>query len=566
MKNNVTKLKKISFNTLNIPLCVSQKLLIVDEITVIRIENCEYSNHQSVIYSIHFNNLLDKNIINIELKFVKKLFRVLPYYNNLITFNLSSNIDNTMVKILCQNLPFNIKILNLSNCKLTIENLNILSINLLYLNDLNYLNLADNNICRKSIDTLANNIYNYKSLVALVLNDNPLYEEGIQSLASGLSRCKKLITLSLNNTNLNYKSAHYLAPALTKLKNIKILSLSYNTDFFSESMKILASALVQCKELIALDLSSNNLYNSGGKYLAEVLPQLKNITTLILQENYIGKSIDFIIQSLPKMPKLINLNIINNQISCKQYEDLTNNLLLCKNLYSLETSECRYEIDKLNIESSLHITSDSIPYLITNKKRYENLESIDADKKQEYYLELLNTTKLITNSFATNNFKGLTTQNINLMLENKSFIENHIDNDTKFLQGYTYFSKYCNNFIVDGYEKLLDNIRNDTMVLGQWSSDKQYIVKYITSTQLFNQIENYKNLNMFKFMRVCKNIRNEFYDSYKGSAFECIPQDLIPEIMKHLIFKESLIATQEYIEDNNILHLKTEFIGDMIII
>jgi len=53
-------------------------------------------------------------------------------------------------------------------------------------------------------------------------------------------------------------------------------------------MKTLAEVLPQLNQLTTLELNNNNISDEGVKALALALPQLNQLTTLILLDNNIG--------------------------------------------------------------------------------------------------------------------------------------------------------------------------------------------------------------------------------------------------------------------------------------
>ncbi|XP_072553204.1 ribonuclease inhibitor-like isoform X2 [Salminus brasiliensis] len=275
--------------------------------------------------SLEFCALTDKSCSDLAL--------VLRSVNSLKELNLSENkLQDSGVKKLSEGLKSEhckLETLRLNTCNLTETSCSDLASVLRSVNSLKDLNLTENKLwdsgvkelsgglksehCKletlslercsltdKSCSDLASVLRSVKSLKDLNLSENNLQDSGVKKLSEGLkSEHCKLETLSLERCALTDKSCSDLASVLSSVNSLKDLNLSNNNlrnsgvEKLSEGLKSehckletlslercalteescsdLASVLSSVNSLKDLNLSENNLQDSGVKKLSEGL-------------------------------------------------------------------------------------------------------------------------------------------------------------------------------------------------------------------------------------------------------------------------------------------------------
>ncbi|XP_052445004.1 uncharacterized protein LOC127986809 isoform X1 [Carassius gibelio] len=171
-----------------------------------------------------------------------------------------------------------------------------------------------------------------------LLNDCNLTDESCSNLAKALGSDNNLIELNMSNNNLQDSGVQQLCIGLENIMcKLEILKLS-KCDLTEESCSALASVLSSdSSSLKELDLSNNNLQDSGVKLLSDGLKencQLKKLrlsNCSITEEGY--KALASALRSNPS--HLIELDLIGNDPGQSGVKEL-NDLLQDPN-YSLKT-------------------------------------------------------------------------------------------------------------------------------------------------------------------------------------------------------------------------------------
>ena len=221
----------------------------------------------------------------------------------------------------------NIIHLNLSDTNISIQELFILSRELVHLNKLKSLSLNSNIISGKSISYISSI---FPRLYELSLNSNFLSLKGIKYLSSEFQNMNNLKYLSLNDCNLYSQEFFILAENISFLENLEHLSLSGNFC----NITILSYLLLHIpkKKMIYLDLGDicGNLKVDYGifnfklqytSFLSSQLELFENLKVLVWNMYY-DNHIMYGIEKLKNLEKLI-LNITpplcNNNISYFPY-------------------------------------------------------------------------------------------------------------------------------------------------------------------------------------------------------------------------------------------------------
>ncbi|KYO43482.1 NACHT, LRR and PYD domains-containing protein 3-like [Alligator mississippiensis] len=177
--------------------------------------------------------------------------------------------------------------------------------------------MDDNSIDDELMETICEKLNNaeYK-LQLLSLNSNILAQESMTSICS-LFHCNTAVSLSLRYNPLGDEGVKILAACLkSKGCTLKNLSLS-STDLTEDCVPAIASLFSKKNTLIQLDLSFNNLSNSGVKTLCSALKNKEShLEELNLEYNGITDDCEReFIQLIKNIPSLKYLCLDNNEFT-----------------------------------------------------------------------------------------------------------------------------------------------------------------------------------------------------------------------------------------------------------
>ena len=113
-------------------------------------------------------------------------------------------------------------------------------------------------------------------------------DDGLGDLSHGLKKCKKLKVLSLVNTCLTSKSGPTLCSIASSIPSLKELQLSAN-DLRDSGLEKLAEGLRHCSHLRKLSVESTGLSAQSVSTLTGLLPLLTTMTSLGLRGNEFGE-------------------------------------------------------------------------------------------------------------------------------------------------------------------------------------------------------------------------------------------------------------------------------------
>ncbi|XP_058617988.1 uncharacterized protein LOC131531330 isoform X3 [Onychostoma macrolepis] len=265
------------------------------------------------------------------------LAKLLGSDTNLKELNMNNNnLQNAGVKKICTGLKrvkCKLEILRLSNCSITEEGYKALS-SALRSNPshLIELDLTGNDPGQAGVKQLTDVLQNgHCKLKILRLNDCNLTDTSCSALATLLESETNLKELNINNNNLQDSGVTLLCTGLKNMKcRLEILRLS-KCDLTEKSCSDLASVLSSdSSSLKDLDLSNNNLHDSGVKLLSDGLKENCKLEKLrfsncsITEEGY--KALASALRSNPS--HLIELDLTGNdpgQAGVKQLTDILQN-------------------------------------------------------------------------------------------------------------------------------------------------------------------------------------------------------------------------------------------------
>ncbi|KAL2076289.1 hypothetical protein ACEWY4_028121 [Coilia grayii] len=202
-------------------------------------------------------------------------------------------------------------------CYLTEKSCSSLASALSSASSLRQLNLSHNNLLDSGVTLLSAALRNpLCQLQKLELGGCNLTEKSCSSLASALSSGSSLRQLNLSNNNLLDSGVTLLSAALRNpLCQLETLEL-HLCELTEKSCSSLASALSSGSSLRQLNLSNNNLLDSGVTLLSAALRNpLCHLETLVLcQCNLTEKSCSSLASALSSGSSLRQLNLSNNNL------------------------------------------------------------------------------------------------------------------------------------------------------------------------------------------------------------------------------------------------------------
>ena len=242
------------------------------------------------------------------------------------------------------------------------------------INSLQVLGLGDTNLPKEVCDELALVIERNQCLTALQLNNNDLQCSAVDILQA-LSKISSLRVLHLQSTQLNEDAGEYvssiilnntglnelildnnnigkgvlcIAKALRSINSLQVLRLKcanipkvasndlalviihnkhlYDLDLSKNNLQsaivVILQALCHLTSLKVLDLSSNELSEDTGEYLAHIICNNHGLISLFLDNNNIGKGMLHIAKALQNITPLIELSLEHNRFPAEVCSEL----------------------------------------------------------------------------------------------------------------------------------------------------------------------------------------------------------------------------------------------------
>uniref|UniRef100_A0A672L988 Si:ch211-213a13.2 n=1 Tax=Sinocyclocheilus grahami TaxID=75366 RepID=A0A672L988_SINGR len=287
-------------------------------------------------------------LVNLTGKSCSVLAAVLSSKTILKEMNLNnSRLLDSGVKEICEGLKNSVcelKILNLRDCGLTEESCSALATVLRSNSSLKDLDMSNNNLQDSGVKKLQNGLENTNcTLEKLRLRCCDMKHKGCSALTSALkSNPSHLRELSLSENKLGDSGVKNLSDLLMNPQcKLEILHLC-ECSITEEQCLILTSALKSNpSHLRELDLSENKIENKGVNYLCDVLKDsLCKLERLRLNDcNLTDKSCSALATVLGSDTSLKELNLSNNNLQDSGVK------LLCTGLKNIQ---CKLEILRLN--------------------------------------------------------------------------------------------------------------------------------------------------------------------------------------------------------------------------
>ena len=235
-----------------------------------------------------------------------------------------------------------------------------LSEGLRHCSNLQRLHLYNTNLSSSSGETLGQVLSRLPCLKELDIRFNDLKERGLQGLQQGLKQCSNLQCLLLPHTGQSSSSGETLSQVLSCLPCLKVLNIDHN-DWEHRGLGELQEGLKQCSSLQrlllsrtrlsskscvtlgnvvsclpclkALDISQNNLGDSGLEGLREGLKQCKKLTSLGLFLTCLTSRSGSILGDIVScLPNLEELAVSESELGKRGHKDLAKDLKQCTKL------------------------------------------------------------------------------------------------------------------------------------------------------------------------------------------------------------------------------------------
>ncbi|XP_062387142.1 NACHT, LRR and PYD domains-containing protein 12-like [Sardina pilchardus] len=274
---------------------------------------------------------------------------VLQSPNSLIELDLSHNdLRNSGVQLLSKGLSSphcKLQTLRLAKCKLSETSCEIVAAVLQSPNSLIELNLSHNDLGDSGVQLLSKGLSSpHCKLETLRLAECKLSEKSCGIVAAVLQSPNSLIELNLSQIDLRDSGVQLLSKGLSsphcKLQTLRLAECKLSEN----SCGIVAAVLKSPNSLIELDLSRNDLRNSGVQLLSKGLssPHCK-LQTLRLAECKLSENSCGIVAAVLQSPNsLIELNLSHNDLRNSGVQLLSKGLSSphCK-LQTLRLAECK---------------------------------------------------------------------------------------------------------------------------------------------------------------------------------------------------------------------------------
>nr|XP_020649487.1 leucine-rich repeat-containing protein 31 isoform X2 [Pogona vitticeps] len=238
-----------------------------------------------------------------------------------------------------------LKVLQLSNCRLTAKDLAFLGDALETISHLEILDLSWNTGLGGSLSLLTAKIPKGSKLKTLKLTDCNLTSEDGESLAQVVNRVHNLEILDLSINKKIGCSLKNIAQELKYVSGLKVLNLSM-CGLKQDGLQWLDNALQHLLELRKLDVSCNKGIGGGFQNVEAHLASLSNLEVLDLHQCSITEEdMAVLSQIIPLLSRLQELDLSSNKNVGVSSDQLLSRLRFLPNLKSVLLSNCSLQHD-----------------------------------------------------------------------------------------------------------------------------------------------------------------------------------------------------------------------------
>ena len=322
------------------------------------------------------------------------LIKHCPYLCQLIIANNDIGVHGSQVLAGAIKNCKNLNILDISNNNIGDEGATALAGAIKQCVKLQTLDVALNHVGKIGTKALTRAIKNCTDLHTLKLSYSNI---NTKAFATTLGYCSKMSTLHLDHCKLNYSDVriladvHILADAIKNCRNMLNLNISYN-NIGIDGAKILASALKD-HDLHSLDVSYNDIGNDGAQALAHAIKNCSNLHTLDVSHNIIGSdgAIAFA-NVIEHCSNLHTLELSHNDIGYDGIKAIADAIGHCSNLHSLGICHIGFPMDDHH-----HLSAPFAPLKqsgclrkssIDNKKILQDLAAAIRQNSNLYKLDM----------------------------------------------------------------------------------------------------------------------------------------------------------------------------------
>ncbi|XP_017948978.2 protein NLRC5 isoform X3 [Xenopus tropicalis] len=197
------------------------------------------------------------------------------------------------------------KKISLTHCDLTSSDIQHVVQILQDLSQISDINLSDNPLGDVGCMELVNSLPGIEISGQLSLHRTKLSVEGLCYLVSSMVSCPRVEKVDIRFLQQT-ADIHFLPQCATEHREIRIIGSRHLDKVFEK----LCSIFQKCSHLTSLDLSENNLENSGIKRITEVLPDLKSLRFLNLNGNKISMDgVIYLVKSFNSIDNMTDVSI-----------------------------------------------------------------------------------------------------------------------------------------------------------------------------------------------------------------------------------------------------------------
>ena len=282
---------------------------------------------------------LDISGNDIHVAGVKALAGALKYCSDLHTLNIACNSlhKNGAVALadLIKHCP-NLSKLIIADNSIGVHGSQVLAGAIKYCKNLHILDISHNNIGAEGAKALAGAIKQFIKLQTLDVAHNHIGEIGTKALICAIKNCTDLHTLKLSYSNIDVEVFATTVRYCTKLSTLHLDHCGLNN---SADIQILADALKNFKNMLNLNVSSNNIGIDGAKILASALKEYRDIHSLDVSYNDIGKyGAQALAHAMKNCTNLHTLDVSHNKIGSDGAIAFADAIEHCSNLSIFELS------------------------------------------------------------------------------------------------------------------------------------------------------------------------------------------------------------------------------------
>ena len=372
------------------------------------------------------------------------------------------------------------------------------------------IDLSECNLSLNSINALCSILYNSNICSRLILGKNNLGDKGVKNLMKILKNNTSIVYLDLSSNNIGVLGGDEIFKML--IDNISIININLSSveginrnRICSEGVKNIEYTLKFNKFLEEINLSSNSLKNDGLKYIINGLNKNTILKNLNISNNEINDKGMIYFKNL-QYCKLITLNISNNSIKNIGLDILSKCLISdsLNNLRTLNLSSCNLNFEGVkNFFRNIDL-NHSISNLILNNNNLSDGNFSDL----EIYLKNMNIKEIGLGSCnLSKNIEDLSSIIINSnTLKKVDLSHNSIDDDTFIF----FINLPKNNSIlkhIDFSKNFITDFSCVHFIQGLISNRTLKTINFYDN-QLNNNSAN-NLINVFKFNKTLTNINLE---------------------------------------------------------